>query len=801
MKMKNIYSAVVALALFSMASCDYNEQFDGFEDLAQPTDVRQVTYTMTEDDYSSISGLAGSYFSADQTAQDYIPSFLDEMYPTVDNGSSVKLTYNYKDALPEYLTTLAVAGDYTVSSSDYTTVWGDIAAEYFTPERPMKSYAAKILASAFPDAVSGDVVVLEYDYSASEPSTGGEDATVSVTEIYEDFSFITTSSETTEILGWINYAEAGSTYWVNKVYSSNGYVQCSAYGASSEVVAWLITPIIDLSAASAPQFSFDICLGYANGAEFQVLISEDFNGSESGCTSATWEDVTSNFAWETPSSGYGSMAPTGLMDLSDYVGKKIYVAFKYSGDTSKTTTFQIDNIELGETSSIVEDITLSEVFAESLDGWDNQTLAGTLAWSQASYGSDSYAKASAYGYSDAQEAILVSPSFTVADGARFSFDILAGYYTGDGLAVLISNDYDGDATAATWTDISSSFAIPQEPTSTWGSFETSGAMYLSDFEGQDVNIAFKYYNGDDSNITTTYEITNVLVSSLSRSTAASSPAKVASRAIDGVHTLEAVYTYNGTTWAAYDSALAISSDNFSEMGLTTFSSSALPSSYIPQWLNEQLPYAQEADAVGVVYTYSSAREAAEYTFTGGTWVEQDGITALTDQFVKSNDEWSFDPSVVINLTPGYSAAAATYYQVAVDWVWANIDQAQLGATSYGMGYVSSYGTNEYYTGSSAYYSNVDMRVSSARSQYPAGYEAYSDDEVTALMTQRLTEVFEYVLASLHSDAVPVDGIDVIYTVNFALYTGTTLSDVSHTMQYLVTGNGQFEYIEDSLQAL
>ncbi len=795
MKIKNIYSAVVAFTLLTGAvSCDYNDQFDGLEDMAKPTDIRTESYTLTDDDYSSLSGLAGNYFSEATPVTDYMPSFLDGMYPTVDNGSSVKVTYNYQESLPEYLTDLAEAGDYKVSSADYSSVWGNISATYFTPERPLSGYASKLLAAAYPEAEAGDVVVVEYNYSASEPSSSSEDSAISVTEAYESFDFITSAGDATEILGWTNYSEDGSIYWVNKLYSGNGYIQCSAYGASSDVATWFISPIVDLSDAVAPMFSFDVCLGYVNGAELQVLISEDFNGSEDGCATATWVDVTSNFAYEIPSGSYGTLSPAGLMDLSDYVGKKIYVAFKYVGSSSLTTTFQIDNIELGESTTVAESVTLSQVFADSEDDWTLESVSGTLAWSQASYGSDSYMKASAYGYSGTQEAYLISPEFTVEDGARFSFDVLAGYYNADCLTVHVSTDYTTSAASATWVDVTSSFSIPNYPTSGYGSFETAGTIYLSDYEGETIRVAFKYTGDGDNNATTTYEVTNVAVSTLSRveSVAASAySAEVATRAIDGVHTLEVVYTYSGSAWTAYGDVLSVSSDNFTEMGISTFSSSALPSEYLPIWLSEQLPYAQNEDVVAVVYDYSSVRQASEYIFTNGVWVENEGIVVTTDQFVKSNEEWAFDPSTVITLD-------AVYYQAAVDWVWENIDQAQLGVTSYGGGYVSSYGNNDYYTGCSAYYNNVDMRPASATSQYPDGFTGMSDDEITALMTERLIEVMGYVLSSIHSDATTVDGIDVIYTLNFSLYNGYTYS---YTMQYVVTGTAQFEYVEDSFQAI
>lgn len=49
----------------------------------------------------------------------------------------------------------------------------------------------------------------------------------------------------------------------------------------------------------------------------------------------------------------------------------------------------------------------------------------------------------------------------------------------------------------------------------------------------------------------------------------------------------------------------------------------------------------------------------------------------------------------------------------------------------------------------------------------------------------------------HADAVPVEGIDVTYTVNFVIYDGS--SNVNWTAVYKVVGNGKFEYVEDSMK--
>lgn len=62
---------------------------------------------------------------------------------------------------------------------------------------------------------------------------------------------------------------------------------------------------------------------------------------------------------------------------------------------------------------------------------------------------------------------------------------------------------------------------------------------------------------------------------------------------------------------------------------------------------------------------------------------------------------------------------------------------------------------------------------------------------------RLPKAFIPALEKNHADAVPAEGIDVTYTVNFVIYDGS--SNVNWTAVYKVIGNGKFEYVEDSMK--
>jgi len=69
----------------------------------------------------------------------------------------------------------------------------------------------------------------------------------------------------------------------------------------------------------------------------------------------------------------------------------------------------------------------------------------------------------------------------------------------------------------------------------------------------------------------------------------------------------------------------------------------------------------------------------------------------------------------------------------------------------------------------------------------------SNEEVVELMKTRFcNEVMPGALAKIHPDAMPVDGIQVVYSINFAVYTGST---TMHTVRYEVTAPGEFTFLD------
>lgn len=271
-------------------------------------------------------------------------------------------------------------------------------------------------------------------------------------------------------------------------------------------------------------------------------------------------------------------------------------------------------------------------------------------------------------------------------------------------------------------------------------------------------------------------------------------AAAASRSVDIASTPESVvYTFNGTKWAPAANTVALSHADYQAMGQRYDNlSGETPAQVLPTFLKQKFPYAAEGDSKFVVYLYydsTTSIRCDQYIYNGSEWILNDGIVTESAQFVKTQGKWMYDPNVTITLPAGKGIEISTlYYQTCVDWVAAAIDKPT-GAT-----YVTSYGNNEYYSGTSAYQGNVDLRASAARGQYPAGYEGMNDEQVVNTMKRRFeTETLPAALAILHPDANVVPGVEVIYTINFAAYDGSATN--TYTITYKVTGKATFEFIE------
>lgn len=150
------------------------------------------------------------------------------------------------------------------------------------------------------------------------------------------------------IPGWINYAEAGGEYWTEQVFSGNGYAEFSAFNTGDvSNIGWLISPGIDMDAQEGEMLSFQTAYAYPDAGHYplEVFVSTNFDGTEGGIASATWEAIDAVIAHPDITDDWFDFVDSGSIDLSSYTGT-LYIAFKYTGsDTlNLNTSMHVENV-------------------------------------------------------------------------------------------------------------------------------------------------------------------------------------------------------------------------------------------------------------------------------------------------------------------------------------------------------------------------------------------------------------------------------------------------------------------------
>ena len=280
----------------------------------------------------------------------------------------------------------------------------------------------------------------------------------------------------------------------------------------------------------------------------------------------------------------------------------------------------------------------------------------------------------------------------------------------------------------------------------------------------------------------------------------------------------AYFKYNGTGYEAAD-ILALQPADYRNMGQSydNFTNPA-QDSYLPAFLGETYPYAQVDDKVYVGYICRAnsvnSWTVDEYVFNG-EWVKTIYFGEKQDQFRKAEGVWNVDRTLELDYTNTSSADTKAFYQYCVNWVY-DFKDVPMGAPERdnagdilstdivtingekpaGNFWVSNYGNNEFYTGASAYYGNVDWRPSAVKSGFAAaGMGDLSEDEILAKLKENTAEVYAAVLGYMYPEMTPEQYKKVVVKV-YAYG-----PNANYAFSFEVTGEGTFAYIADSITEL
>lgn len=830
---KKIISSLLALIL--LAGCDYNEKnFEGLEKGDHPTDVKKVEYTLADADYATIAANktniaiaknAGEevvaqlaaiksklHLSDVITAQTYFPAFLTEKWFTADAGSSVKVTYQKAVSAPAYLAEIEAAKSYKLIASDYEIAWEDQAVDYFTPSKPASTYLPRILKAAIPDAQQGEYATVEYNYSPTDPSTGGEvnpynkiaDAAQGAAGEYNVKGYVAAIYGKGFLL---TDGKASILIYVNKLPNLSLGDVVAVKGVTSAY-------------AGLMQFS-------ATAQVSKLSVGESFSYPTFSNMTGTDMDAYVTAPAAKPITYTGTLSINGNF----YDIKGIEGATKSTGSLSNPVNGTIDpelngtvvtvtGYAIGVSSGRVNTIVVSVVAAGesaktssigmvALAAPGVHRVRGTIV---ATYGRGFLVNdgtGSVLVYLNAPHTYAVGDVVTVS-GATSKYSGLIQFpntsaITKEGTVKVAYPD----VAAMKATDMDAYVVAPCAQYATYKGMLVISAdnkYYNVTIDGTTVQGSLSYpnegavapeLNGKEVIVTgytigvsgSTTKFVNTMVLSVVEAGAAPIASRLALARAAGGEKRYAVYQFDGSMWTAAANMAMVNPADYRQMGISNnyFSATVKPDNYLAQFMTLTYPYAQEGDTKASVYHYIDnsviSLSAEEYVFTKGAWTKNTNIVTMTDQFVYNGTQWNYDPSVVIRLRKG-DAFAKEFLQVIVDWVKANKGEQLIDRN-----------TAEYYFGCSAYYGNVELSLSYWRPYYVDK----SDEELNVMIKQHIEKdgIFVPALKKYHADADVVDGIDVTYTVDFDVHLAT--GPGLYTIKYLVTGKGEFEYIKDSFK--
>lgn len=207
-----------------------------------------------------------------------------------------------------------------------------------------------------------------------------------------------------------------------------------------------------------------------------------------------------------------------------------------------------------------------------------------------------------------------------------------------------------------------------------------------------------------------------------------------------------------------------------------FSSSKLPERYIPQLLQQSMPYAQPGNQLIVVYEWFDNKvttpEYQSFKLESNQW----RVAQTSSQFVNIGKQWIFDPTIRFTLT-------ADDYMILHAWVKANKPD-----------YISEkYPDNEeWWFCGSAYYKNFNIDGGKSVGARP-DEEGKSAEELFKLRLERIKEGLKLILKARYADKpAQTNGIDQMYVITTGLRKNYTNSTVTFTYKGL--GGGNFEYV-------
>ena len=655
MKHKYILYSLFAAASLSVASCDYNEDhFPGFDELAKPTDIGNDTLTLAATDYKTIAGLQANknlatskdpegetykkaleavgtngYFTEMAPAVWYLPAYIEQQFPYYDNGSKVTIYYDEYENLPDYLNDFNGIKSYALTSDDYKTVWGDrVTANYLSPSTLRE--IPSILSAANPDATEGDMLLVNYAYSDTEPSIGGDGGGEEPAEpVWTELTSIPVRSAGQN---W-NFVNVGpvdlSEFKGQTINVAFRYTSTTSGGPTWE--------LRNFHALAVPYLDVYLFAEQSDGSFKKLATEGDFAGAGNYVIASLGAD--GNYypfgRLDGDSYNYGYMHPSPIT-VTDGVISAADAAYSVVTVEATAVGYSLKNA-IGKylyMSGNYDSFNVADAIGESGFDWTIETAGGADLFTitnvekgksvklnyfvDADDGSASYSFGS-YAADKIDENVYFSNS--LADGGGFTtYDVNLG-----GLSYV----WGLDDRYSCWKASGYVSGVNHET----DSYIVSPAIEI------DADATLPYFTIDEAfRYGSVDQITMYVVTGYDAASTASLAANT--RAAVTPNT-SAVYRFNGSTWVTYSTDAAeiavLQPSDYDQIGYSTI---RYPEETLPIYLKQAYPYAGADDVVAVVYTNGDgAITATEFIYDGANWVVTTVAQRTSIVFLKTDGEW------------------------------------------------------------------------------------------------------------------------------------------------------------------
>ena len=832
---------------------------DDYAAIAKNSTNKAIAEAAGEEAVAALSAIGKSHvFASQDDAATYIPAWLAAGYPTLDNGSLALITYTSALDIPADVVAMNAATEYTLTEDDYKTIWGS-EEDYASALTPKTVNKLKTVLPVADDAREGEYVVVTYNYSAEEPEKEEPEAPVDPEQPeapkYSSVLGSAVLDDVVEVKGYVSAVSTqgpiitdatgsvllykGADLAIGDEVTVNGTI--SAYNKGFQIAA--STATVEKTGTTTVTYPQPVEL---DGPAMEALLTSrtdndyaqfvKFTGTPSV---GTYINIIMEGTEAAQGSIYGATDEVKAM-FTDGVEATIYGYFCSisSGKYINVVVVSVDEAPAIGGGSEPEAPKYTSVLGSAILG-DFVEVDGYISAvsSQGPILTDNGGSILLYKTSGYEVGDEVTVSGTISSyncGFQIGTADITVEKTGTTTitypeALNITGAY---ADELLTTRVNDEYAYYAKMT---GTVAISGNYYNFNIDGAETAVGSVYGATDevkamleDGMHCTLYgyfcsiskqsgspKFVNIIVTSAEVTTRSASTLALKVKS----EKQYAFFKFNGTAYEAVEDIVAVQPADYTSMGqgYGNFTNPA-QDSYLPKFLAEKYPYAQADDKLYVGYRCyaggATSWKVDEYLFNG-EWTKTAYFETRQDQFRKTEGEWLIDRTLELDFTSTSSPETKAFYQYCVNWVY-DFKDVPMGAPARdnageilsteivlingekpaGNYWVSNYGNNEFYTGASAYYGNMDWRPSAVKGGFAAaGMGELSDDEILAKLKEHTAEVYAEVLGYMYPEVTADDYKKVIIKV----YCYGPNKNYSFTFD--VVEQGKFQYAADSLTEL